>query len=227
LQDVLGNSNASGTLSLDGGNFTGSAVGLNMLLSGGGATANLTINSGTATLPKLEIGSTSTSAGTAIINLNGGTMNLTTLTRNSTSANSTFNFNGGNLVVGGSSTTYLQGLTRANIRNGTTTINTAGYDITISQNLLHSNIAGDAATDGGLIKSGSGTLILNGSNAYTGTTTINAGTLAVTGGAALLDTGTVTLANTNGAVFAVNASETIGSLQGGGTSGGNTVIASG
>ena len=153
LQDVLGNSNASGTLSLDGGNFTGSAVGLNMLLNGGATTtANLTINSGTATLPKLEIGSTSTSAGTAIINLNGGTINLTTLTRTSTSANSTFNFNGGNLVVGGSSTTYLQGLTRANIRNGTTTITTAGSATTTPTNFMHPKLAWAFVPDCGLIQ---------------------------------------------------------------------------
>jgi autotransporter-associated beta strand protein len=49
----------------------------------------------------------------------------------------------------------------------------------------------------------------------------------VTNGAAIADTGAVILANSNGATLAVESSETIASLQGGGTTGGNVSIASG
>ena len=73
----------------------------------------------------------------------------------------------------------------------------------------------------GLTKSGAGTLTLTGTNTYTGATTISAGTLALSGGAALADTSAVSLANTPGATLLLNASETIGSLANGGTSGGN------
>ena len=96
---------------------------------------------------------------------------------------------------------------------------------------------GSAATDailsgvisgtGGLVKSGAGALTLNGTNTYTGATTINAGTLSISGGAAIANNGTVTLANTAGVALNVNTSETIGSLQGGGATGGNVTIASG
>lgn len=80
---------------------------------------------------------------------------------------------------------------------------------------------------GALTKGGIGTATIGnsfgatGANTYSGTTTINEGTLIVQGGNAILDTGAVSLANTTGAQVQLNASETIGSLAGGGTSGGN------
>ena len=70
-------------------------------------------------------------------------------------------------------------------------------------------------------------LTLVGTNACTGGATISAGNLTISGGAALADNGIVTLANASGAVLSVSASETIGSLSGGGSTGGNIVIASG
>lgn len=58
------------------------------------------------------------------------------------------------------------------------------------------------------------------SNTYTGPTTIFEGTLAVSGGGAIFDGGIVSLANAAGATFQLNAVETIGALDGGGTTGG-------
>lgn len=77
----------------------------------------------------------------------------------------------------------------------------------------------------GITKNGTGTLNLNGTNTYTGTTTINAGNLTISGGNAIVDNGTVILANIAGVNFNVNASETIGTLQGGGATGGTVNIA--
>ncbi|MCI0684277.1 MAG: autotransporter-associated beta strand repeat-containing protein [Gemmataceae bacterium] len=91
-----------------------------------------------------------------------------------------------------------------------------------------------AIQDGGsgrvtaLTKAGSGTLILSGVNTYSGTTTINAGTLQVAGGAALPNTGVVSIANAAGAVLDVNGTnEAIGALNGGGTGGGQVALGSG
>ena len=78
----------------------------------------------------------------------------------------------------------------------------------------------------GLIKAGAGTLLLSGANTYTGTTTNNLGTLALSGGSAIANTGAVTLANVAGVILDVQVSETIGSLSGGGTTGGNVTLGS-
>ncbi|MEZ0388592.1 MAG: autotransporter-associated beta strand repeat-containing protein [Verrucomicrobium sp.] len=76
----------------------------------------------------------------------------------------------------------MNGITRANVRDGGVVIDTNGYDVTIAQNLLHSDIVGDNATDGGLTKNGAGMLTVTGENTFTGDVTVNAGTLyAATG----------------------------------------------
>ncbi len=69
-------------------------------------------------------------------------------------------------------------------------------------------------------------MTLSGTNTYTGTTTISAGTLALSNGAALADTNAVNL-TASSATLLLNASETIGSLRGAASSsvnlGGNTL----
>ncbi len=81
---------------------------------------------------------------------------------------------------------------------------------------------------GGLTKNGTGTLLLSAINDYTGITTINAGTLQLSGGDAIADAGAVVLANIAGTKLDLNnSSETIGSLSGGGPLGGNVTLGSG
>ena len=99
--------------------------------------------------------------------------------------------------------------------------------ISIDNNLTLSNdltvntsgpltFTGSANGPGGLIKTGTGTLLLSGNNVYSSTTTINGGNLQISGGSAIPDTSAVTVAT--GATFDVNSStETIGSLAGGGS----------
>ncbi|RFC64504.1 hypothetical protein DYI37_09420 [Fulvimarina endophytica] len=103
----------------------------------------------------------------------------------------------------------------------------AGQTQTISDAIADDTGNGD--NSGTLTKSGDGTLTLSGTNTYTGSTTINAGELALNSvtGTALADTSAVTLANTSGAQLSVLRSETIGTLSGGGTNGGNIVITGG
>jgi len=71
-------------------------------------------------------------------------------------------------------------------------------------NVVANNMSGVGTVE----QDGTGTLILSGTNTYTGITTINTGTLLVTNGNALAASGTVS----NNATFQVNSSETIGTL---------------
>jgi autotransporter-associated beta strand protein len=148
--------------------------------------------------------------------LNAGTILIAAANALGTSGNVTFA--GGTLQYGSGITTDLS----ARIKNSASAIaiNTNGQAVTYGSAI-------DSTNSGGLVKSGAGSLTLSAVNTYTGATTINAGTLALSGGSAIVDSGTVTLANTAGAQLHVNGNETIASLQGGGTSGGNVVIASG
>jgi len=75
----------------------------------------------------------------------------------------------------------------------------------------------------------SGTVVtLNGSNSYIGKTTINGGTLKIGANNVMPDTSEVVMANTSGAILDVNGTtDTIGSLSGGGSSGGNITLGSG
>ena len=88
------------------------------------------------------------------------------------------------------------------------------------------NVFAGKITDGtgggtlSLTKSGAGIWSVSGTNTHSGTTTVSAGTLELSNGAAIADTGAVSLANVATAILKLNANETIGSLAGGGTTGG-------
>lgn len=127
------------------------------------------------------------------------------------------NLGANTLDLGGSAQTLgavtLQGGT---IKNGTLTA--TGY--TSTGGTVSAVLAGSGAP----LVLDSGTLTLSGQNTYTGTTTISAGTLKVTGGAAIPNAGAVVIANETGAVLLVSMSETIGSLNGGGTTGGEVAL---
>lgn len=189
---------SAGSVSLGGANVLNvghAAAGTGVLNISG--TGLLTVNAGAGLF---RIGNNATS--TATVNLNGGTLALARTVGTVAGSTSTFNFNGGLLRAGLTSTTYLQGLTRANVRDGGALIDTNGFNITVGQALLHSDIGGDLATDGGLSKSGAGILTLTGANTFTGATVVSGGTLQLNGSAA---TGTLT---TSGVT--VNAGGTLG-----------------
>jgi fibronectin-binding autotransporter adhesin len=99
--------------------------------------------------------------------------------------------------------------------------NNATLAVNRSDPLTMTNIVSGSGT---LTKAGNGALVLSGNNTYTGATTINAGILAVTNGNAIADGAAVTLSNNVGTAFDVRGSETIGSLRGGGATGGNVTI---
>jgi autotransporter-associated beta strand protein len=151
----------------------------------------------------LDLNYAGVTSSTNTYNLNGGTLTVPSVIATSSAGNSTFNFNGGTLKSAGSSTTFMQGLTRVNVRNFGAKIDTAGGSVTIGQTLLHSGMSGDNTTDGGLTKNGAGTLTLGNTNTYTGSTIINAGTLALGSVGSIANSTSIPLAG--GAVFDVSA----------------------
>jgi autotransporter-associated beta strand protein len=197
----------TGTMILSGGTYN-SARGVTVAIRGS-STFTVTGTS-TATLTTLQLLHSDgvTGAGkTATANLDGGTLTVNTITRGSTLSTSVFNFNGGTLKAGAAAATLLSGLTRANIRNGGAIIESTLGNVTISQPLMHSNIGGDAAIDGGLAKSGGGDLLLTGAaGTYNGGTTVSAGRLVVSASGAL-GTGAVTV--NPGAEVYVNSAPTL------------------
>ncbi|MBN8458761.1 MAG: autotransporter-associated beta strand repeat-containing protein [Verrucomicrobia bacterium] len=160
--------------------FGGNGV---LTISGTGSVDTGTSNTGT-----FRVGSNlASSTGTGTLNLDGGTLALNrAITFGSKTNSGTFNFNGGTLKALGTSATLTATTTgRANVRNSGAIIDTNGFAVTLGEELQHSNIGGDAATDGGLTKKGTGVLTLADANTYTGTTTIEAGTLKIAKATAL------------------------------------------
>ena len=123
------------------------------------------------------------------------------------------------IVVGAGSTgtkTILNG-GNDNVENTTITLE----DDVIIDDSGTFTLGGVISGTGGLTKTDVGTTTLSGVNTYTGNTTISAGTLELSGGSAIADAGHVQIADVAGATLHLNADETIGSLAGGGTTGGN------
>ena len=182
----------TGSYTISGGalNQTGGGMGIivgelgtgTLAVSGSGAVT-------TAATGTLRVGGGAGSIGTVHLDT-GGT--ITTPKVDTAGGTSTFNFNGGTLKANAGGTTFLQGLTTANVRNSGALIDTNGNNITIGQALVHSTLGGDAATDGGLTKSGSGTLTLGGANTYNGPTAITGGALVFAGSST---TGNISLAD--------------------------------
>jgi autotransporter-associated beta strand protein len=148
--------------------------------------------------------------------LNAGTLSLGSA--GAIGSSGTISFNGGTLQATAINTTdYSARFSNADSQQYRIDSNSESF--TLASNL--------SSLGGSFSKFGAGTLTLSGANTYTGTTTINGGVLAVTNGAAIADTGAVILADAAGATLTVQNSETIGSLRGGGATGGNVSIASG
>ncbi|MEK7953576.1 beta strand repeat-containing protein [Luteolibacter soli] len=170
-----GATNTNGSISL--GNVSGATGTLNI---GSGATVTSSNANTTDAQSGVKIGTVSGGIGT--VNLNGGT--LTTLKVFKGAGTGTFNFNGGSLKPTVATTAFMTGLTAANVKAGGAIIDTNSFDLTIGQPLLHDSGLGSTA-DGGLTKNSAGILTLSGVNTYTGSTTLNAGSLVLADNAGL------------------------------------------
>lgn len=171
-----------------------------------------------ASSPKIS----AATSGRTVLNLDGGVLTVPGFTA-STGTN-TVNFNGGVLSFSAGNTIAANAVSTFNIRKGGASMDTGANTVAINQPLLN-------AGTGGLSKSGSGTLTLGGANTYIGPTTISAGTLKA-GIASVADVSgafgrnsAVTLANVAGAKMDITGYNTqIGSLTGGGATGGNVTL---
>ncbi len=131
-----------------------------------------------------------TRGGKAIVDLNGGTLyiNQPRPASGNPGAN-IFNFNGGTLKTltynwsydgANAANNYTFYASPSQIRNGGANFDTGGRTCYVQSPLTHSNVEGDDPIDGGLNKLGTGTLILMGTNTYTGNTLIQGGTITLT-----------------------------------------------
>jgi autotransporter-associated beta strand protein len=207
---------SGGTLNFSGGSSwfpIGDTSGQTSTLTVSGGTVNVTNNFGTevgrlgagvltitsGTFKNADTGNIGfalgdQSTGSGTVNLNGGTLTVNKVVQgtgaNSPSGNK-FYFNGGTLSTTGVNTANFFAATAkidTEVRNGGGTIDTAGFNATIADNIVHSTVGGDNAIDGGITKTGVGTLTLSGANTYTGATTINNGTLALASTGSLAST---------------------------------------
>lgn len=130
----------------------------------------------------LDLNASTAAPNQTTLNLTGGSLAATGFFKTNLGANqlTTVNFNGGTLRAAGGGPTFFPsfaGLT-ANVQSGGAKIDTNGFDITISQSLVHD---ATTPTDGGVTKSGIGTLTLAGDSQYNGPTRVVEGSLVASG----------------------------------------------
>ncbi len=240
--------NAGANLNVKGATF---AIGANsetvntLTLTGGSITGSTGVLTSTSTIQTQSGSSSAILAG--LNGLNQSTTGTTTLSAANTYTGAT-TINGGTLQVGianaipSGSAVYLANVAGAtlNLNSFNDTISslfgggTAGGNVTLGSGTLTTGnstattFSGIISGTGGLTKVGTGTFLLGGVNTYTGATAINGGTLQVGIASAIPSGSAVTLANVAGATLNLNGfNDTISSLAGGGTTGGNVTLGSG
>jgi fibronectin-binding autotransporter adhesin len=186
---------AAGTVSVSGGGGTGMTVSTSVSLG----TISFTLtNSGTGytSIPTFTLNGATGGTGAAVT---AATLGLTSVTVNSWgTANAGFSLsNLPTLTLSNSGLATAPTIAAFPVEvslNGAATIGGTG-DITIVDPITQT-----AGQNYGITKVGSNTLTLSGSSIYTGSTTVNSGTVNVTG--ALADSGTITLSGTGDVVLA-------------------------
>ncbi|WP_374562614.1 putative Ig domain-containing protein [Ideonella sp.] len=196
LHLVSGSSTLSGIVTLSGDANISAASGATLTLSGA-------LSGGAFNLNKTDAGTLALSNTGNEAGLTGGT----TITAGTLSIGSDDHLAGGTLTLAGGTLTNSAIVTIDNAIDVTvgSTISTAS-DMTLS-----GVVSGSAA----LTKSGASTLTLSASNTYSGAFSVTAGTLTLSGGAALADTATVALSS--GTTLSLSNNETIGALSGAGS----------
>lgn len=186
-----------------------------------GSSSNVRIVDGTGTAANITLGASTTTSTTTINTLNqsatGGTVTIDP-------AGQTLAVNG--ILVGSGAS----GLTIGNgTNNGTLMSATAGGELVLSNfstnGLTINSVVANNSSATALTKSGTGTVTLNGSNTYSGNTTINAGTLALGASASIANSPVINVQA--GATLNVSAVTGGWTVQGSGTSARQTLTGSG
>jgi fibronectin-binding autotransporter adhesin len=155
-------------------------------------------NSGEVSLEGMLISrSVVSNTSTGVLNLSGN------LTANESVTNS------GRINVSGNRTLISGGFQG----DGVTNIDDRSQ-LTVQQN-ASSTYSGVIQGDGGLLKTGTGTLTLTGNNTFAGGLTVGQGTLDTTGGGTLSDSGVITV--NAGATFTAGTPDTVGAVTNNGT----------
>ena len=186
------------TLNVNGGTFNGSAYDI----GGGGGTTTSIVNiiSGTFALTGgLRWGIGGASA-TSVINLDGGTFRCNNWFRNG--GTNTFNFNGGTFTTTTNNLTITQPLISFLIKSGGAIF---GNAVTL---IFDTVLANAPSVSGNLVINGTGTLILRQANTFSGTITINAGSLNFGNGSTTGSAGSSS-GITNNATLTFNRSNTM------------------
>ena len=199
---------STGVLTFTGGNISALRlyVGKNFDSAGVGGTGTVNQSGGVLTVTGVDGLTLSQAASSGTYNLNGGTLSVQKVAKDlGTSA--TFNFDGGTLKATAASTTFMQGLTTANVKVGGGTIDTNGFNVTVGQALTHDPALG-ATPDGGITKIGTGALTLTGTQTYS-VLNANAGTTNL---GVALGTGDSTAHVASTATLNIGFSQTLASL---------------
>jgi autotransporter-associated beta strand protein len=143
---------------------------------GGATTAVFTIDDNAEfRSPVISVGPESPDA---TLNLDGGTVRTHRFTGTrdinggAQSGNGTINFNGSQIIATADDAAFIGQVDTVNVNAGGLLVDSNGFTLSASQNLGGS---------GGAVKTGAGTLNLNGANSYLGTTVVSEGTLGGTG----------------------------------------------
>jgi autotransporter-associated beta strand protein len=196
---------ASGTMTMTGGTMTGNDK---LIIGHNQATGNLTHSAGTVTVQnEVYIGNENNASsvgtytlsgsaelnvgnevqigrdnGTGTFNLNGGTVTTKKLEGGNGSA--TVNFNGGIVKAKQDDSNFITNLDTAYLQGGGAVINSNGFDVGTSQVFIGA---------GGITKTGANRLTLGAINTYSGTTTVNEGTLKLSSSGSVAQSATVSV----------------------------------